>query len=56
MDYLSVQQHKDAMDNAIYRAILHFEKETGMPVMEVIVNYLDEHCTSVTTRIRTWQS
>jgi len=50
MDYLSVQQHKAYLDDAIYRAIVKFEKDSGKSISEVTVHRLDEKCTSISTR------
>jgi hypothetical protein len=51
MDYLSTQQHKDAMDDTIYRAIAQFERETGAVITEIRISHLDDRCTSVSTRV-----
>lgn len=54
MDCLSIQERKQALDDAIYRAIVIFEKETGLAVTEITVYSLDKKCTSVSTRAQIW--
>lgn len=54
MDCLSIQERKQALDDAIYRAIVIFEKETGLAVTEITVHSLDKKCTSVFTRAQIW--
>jgi predicted urease superfamily metal-dependent hydrolase len=40
MDYLSIQQHKEALDERISRAIAEFERMTGIQVRELVVHHL----------------
>ena len=54
MDYLSIQERKQSLDDAIYRAIVSFEKETETAITEITVHSLDQKCTSVSTRMQTW--
>ena len=54
MDCLSIHERKRSLDDAIYRAIVSFEKETGTAVTEITVHSLDNKCTSVSTRTQTW--
>jgi hypothetical protein len=54
MDYLSIQQRKEALDNTICRAIVIFEKETETAITEITVHSLDKKCTSISTRMQTW--
>ena len=56
MDYLSIQQHKDALDDAIYRAVARFEKKTGRVITEIRISRLDDACTSVSTRMQEWRT
>lgn len=56
MDYLSIQERKSSLDDAIYRAVLSFEKDTGSIIQEIKVNHLDNHCTGISTRLQTWQT
>jgi len=55
MDYLSIQQCKDALEHTIYRAIACFEKETNAIITEVRVSHIDDACTSVSTRMHQWR-
>ena len=50
MDYLSVQQRREALDDRIWRAIRCFEKETEEAVSEITVHRLDGACTSILTK------
>jgi len=57
LDRLSVSQHKEVLDNAIYRAIVHFESETRFKILGVKVNRLntgtdETTCTSVSTEVK----
>jgi len=53
LDHLSVMQRKEALDDVIYRAIIHFESETGVSVLGVNVSRLDKiACTSVSTEVK----
>ena len=56
MDYLSIQQHKNALDDAIYRAVARFEKKTGRVIAEIRISHLDNNCTSVSTRMQEWRA
>ena len=53
MNHLSVMQRKEALDDVIYRAIIHFESETGVSVLGVNVSRLDKIActTSVSTEV-----
>ena len=56
MDHLSVQQHKEALDDEIYRAIVQFESEAHFSILEIKVNRLNVGektiCTSVSTEVK----
>ena len=57
MDHLSVMQRKEAMDDAIYRAIVQFETETHLKILGVTVSRLntgtdETTCTSVSTEVK----
>jgi len=57
LDHLSVNQSKKALDDTIYRAIVHFESETGFAILGVNVRRLDTgidktSCTSVSTEVK----
>ena len=54
MDCLSIQERKQALDDAIYRAIVSFEKDTETAITEITVHSLDKKCTSVSTRAQAW--
>ena len=52
-----MSQHKEVLDNAIYRAIVHFESETRFKILGVKVNRLntgtdETTCTSVSTEVK----
>jgi len=52
-----VNQSKKALDDTIYRAIVHFESETGFAILGVNVRRLDTgidktSCTSVSTEVK----
>jgi len=57
LDYLSISQHKQALDSIIYRAIFQFEKETNHAVLDINVNRIYTRidktiCTGVSIRIK----
>jgi len=57
LDHLSVMQHKEALDDVIYRAIIHFESETHFSILRVNVDRLDigsdrTACTNVSTEVK----
>jgi len=57
LDHLSVNQRKEALDDAIYRAVIRFESETGFTILGVNVSRLDvgadkTTCTSVSTEVK----
>ena len=54
MDYLSVQQRKDALDDTIHRAVLRFEVEAETRVSEIKVIHRDGRCVSISTRLNIW--
>jgi len=57
LNRMSVQQCKNVLDDAIYRAIIRFESETGSTILGVRVNRLNigsgkTACTSVSVEVK----
>jgi len=56
MDYLSILQYKNALEDQIFRAVRRFEKETGASIRRLEVNTMSMDlktttCTGVSTEV-----